>query len=139
MIQKFKDLFGDLREAPPASKSPLVVQKDVEALVGKYMEEIRDTADREEGREGREGRVAGSNSSKSNKFMRIMEDIFFCENVHVEEGGYEKIKQLKITHIITTQSHPLLCQFNTLLLKFTGPNNPNVAFRLAPQISDLLR
>lgn len=32
------------------------------------------------------------NNAKSNKFMRVMEDIFFCESVALAEGGYEKIK-----------------------------------------------
>ena len=32
------------------------------------------------------------NNAKSNKFMRVMEDIFFCESVAVAEGGYDKIK-----------------------------------------------
>ncbi len=28
------------------------------------------------------------NQSKNNKFMRIMEDIFFCENINLLDGGY---------------------------------------------------
>ena len=36
--------------------------------------------------------MASYNNSKSNKFMRIMEDIFFIENINLTEGGYEKMK-----------------------------------------------
>jgi hypothetical protein len=71
--------------------------------------------------------------------MRIMEDIFFCENINLLDGGYEKMKELKITHIVTTINHPLLTKFNTLLLSFKGINLAHLAFRLAPKISDLLR
>lgn len=46
--------------------------------------------------------------------MRIMEDIFFCDNINLQEGGYHKMKELKITHVVTTQHHPLLLHFNTL-------------------------
>lgn len=71
--------------------------------------------------------------------MRIMEDIFFCDNINLLEGGYEKIKELKITHIVTTIDHPLLKKFNTLLLSFQKINLAHLAFRLSPKISDLLR
>jgi hypothetical protein len=79
------------------------------------------------------------NNSRSNKFMRIMEDIFFVENINLMDGGYDKLKELKITHVVTTIDHPLLQKFNTLLLSFRGVNLAHLAFRLAPKISDLLR
>lgn len=39
-MQKFKDLFGEHKEPPQESKSPLVVQRDLEQLVNRYIEEI---------------------------------------------------------------------------------------------------
>lgn len=48
-----------------------------------------------------------------------MEDIFFCESISLNDGGYDKIKELKITHVVTTLSHPLLTRFNTLSIKFS--------------------
>ena len=49
------------------------------------------------------------------------------------------MKELKITHVVTTNSHPLLMKFNTLLIKFKKVNLAHLAFKLAPKISDLLR
>jgi hypothetical protein len=43
-----------------------------------------------------------------------MEDIYFCESINIAEGGYNIMKQLKITHVITSLDHPLLKKFNTL-------------------------
>lgn len=71
--------------------------------------------------------------------MRIMEDIFFCDNINLQEGGYQKMKELKITHVVTTMEHPMLAKFNTLLLSFKKINLAHLAFRLSPKISDLLR
>jgi len=71
--------------------------------------------------------------------MRIMEDIFFCENINLQDGGYQKMKELKITHVVTTQTHPLLLNFNTLQIAFSNLNLASLAFRLSPRISDLLR
>ena len=68
-----------------------------------------------------------------------MEDIFFCESVALADGGYEKIKELKITHIVTTLRHPLLSRFNTLIIGLTECGLAGLAFRLAPRISDFLR
>lgn len=79
------------------------------------------------------------NNAKSNKFMRVMEDIFFCESVALADGGYEKIKELKITHIVTTLRHPLLSRFNTLIIGLGECGLAGLAFRLAPRISDFLR
>ena len=71
--------------------------------------------------------------------MRIMEDIFFCENLSLNESGLEKLKELKITHVITTMDHAELKKFDTLLLSFDSVNLAHLAFKLAPKISDLLR
>lgn len=49
------------------------------------------------------------------------------------------MKELKITHIVTTINHPLLKKFNTMMLSFKKINLAHLAFRLAPKISDLLR
>lgn len=49
------------------------------------------------------------------------------------------MKELKITHVITTINHPLLLRFNTLCISFENINLASLAFRLAPRISDLLR
>ena len=68
-----------------------------------------------------------------------MQDILYCENVNLTEGGYEKMKELKISHIVTTSNHPLLLRFNTLIVNFQDINVANLAFRIAPKISDLLR
>lgn len=70
-------------------------------LVSKYLQEL---SKEEEERvtsfnsnqyyKGKEHRIRGAhflasyNNSRSNKFMRIMEDIFFCENINLLEGGY---------------------------------------------------
>lgn len=157
-IQKFKDLFGDMKETPPPTKPPLVIQKDLENLVEKYIEELKKEEEKEGqvssvrpmvvnsvGSKNSNHRVRGVhflnsyNNSRSNKFMRIMEDIFFCENINVNDEGYQKIKELKITHIITTNPDPLLARFNTIRLEFNNINLAHLAFRLAPKISDLLR
>jgi hypothetical protein len=68
-----------------------------------------------------------------------MEDIFFCESIALNEGGYDKIKELKITHVVTTLNHPLLTRFNTLIINFSECGLAGLAFRLAPKISDFLR
>jgi len=47
-IQKFRDLFGDFKSNPPLVKSPLSVQKDLEVLVGKYLEELKREEERVE-------------------------------------------------------------------------------------------
>jgi hypothetical protein len=81
-----------------------VVQRDLEQLVNRYLEEIvkhdgqavGSSSERasEERRRSKEGRILGVrflnslNNAKSNKFMRVMEDIFFCESVALAEGGY---------------------------------------------------
>jgi hypothetical protein len=39
-MQKFRDLFGEHKDPPQECKSPLVVQRDLEQLVGRYLEEI---------------------------------------------------------------------------------------------------
>lgn len=49
------------------------------------------------------------------------------------------MKELKITHIVTTMDHPFLKRFNTLQLSFHHINLAHLAFRLSPKISDLLR
>lgn len=49
------------------------------------------------------------------------------------------MKELKITHVVTTLKHPLLTKFNTLLLEFNSISLAQLAFRLAPKISDMLR
>lgn len=40
VMQKFRDLFGEHKDPPQECKSPLVVQSDLEQLVGRYLEEI---------------------------------------------------------------------------------------------------
>ena len=49
------------------------------------------------------------------------------------------MKELKISHVVTTSNHPLLLRFNTLIIDFEDIKVANLAFRLAPKISDLLR
>ena len=93
----------------------------------------------------KEGRVLGVhfassvNHARTNKFMRVMEDIFFCESISIADGAYEKIKELHITHVVTTLTHPLLARFNTLMVEFAECGLAGLAFRLAPRISDFLR
>ena len=95
VIQKFKDLFGDLKEPPIEMKSTLVIQKDIENMVNKYEEEINQYKNQpEESQESimnsdHKGKIRGGkfvtsyNNSKCNRFMRIMEDIFFVENINI--------------------------------------------------------
>lgn len=76
----------------------------------------------------------------TNKLMKIMEDIYFCENVSLLKTSEQKLKDENITHIVAACPLDFLkTRFNVLTITFNEEPVESVAYRLCPRVSDMLR
>ena len=72
------------------------------------------------------------------QLLRIMEDIYFCQDTFFVNHN-DRIRKEGITHVITSSNHLLQNFFVSLIIPNTDKHSKVLASELCPKISDLLR